>query len=167
MSEKAEDILLKSVLDTPAESQTIEFKRLGEEKVVTKTIETIVAMANTDGGTIILGVDDPEKTKLKGLDRIFGIEENIQIFDSFGHEIPRIIPPMPNLWPPLLIDIKENSKRIGLIFVPKATDGFRSINNHVYVRGERGNRLLTAHEVAKFAYAKGFEKADKLLFDVS
>ncbi len=167
MSGKIEDILLTNILDTPAESQTIEFKRLGEEKVVTKTIETIVAMANTDGGTIILGVDDPEKTKLKGLDRIFGIEENPQIFDSLGHEIQRVVPPMPNLWPPFLIDIKEKSKRVGLIFIPKAIDGFRSINNHVYVRGERGNRLLTAHEVVKFAYAKGFEKADKLLFDVN
>ncbi len=46
MSGKIEEMLLTNILDTPAESQTIEFKRLGEEKVVTKTIETIVAMAN-------------------------------------------------------------------------------------------------------------------------
>ena len=39
---KIEDIFLKNILETPAESQTIEFKRLGEEKVVTKTIETVV-----------------------------------------------------------------------------------------------------------------------------
>jgi predicted HTH transcriptional regulator len=28
-------------------------------------------MANTDGGVIIFGIDDPEKTKLEGLDRIW------------------------------------------------------------------------------------------------
>jgi len=158
---------IKDILETPAESQTIEFKRLSEDKVVAKIIETIVAMANTDGGAIILGIDDPEKTKLKGLDRVYGIEEKIEIFDAVGHELPKIIPPLSGLWPPSIIDVSQIGKRVALIFVPKAVDSFRSINNHVFVRGEKGNRQLTAHEVVKFAYAKGFEKADKGLTDVN
>ncbi|HOW59344.1 MAG TPA: putative DNA binding domain-containing protein [Candidatus Omnitrophota bacterium] len=157
---------LNSILDIPAETQTVEFKRLGDEKVVGKTVETVVAMANTDGGVIVLGVDDPEKTKLKGLDRIYGIDENLQVFDSLGHEIQKIVPPLAPLWPPTILDVPEAKKRIGLIFVPKAMDSFRSTNNHVFVRGEKGNRMMTAHEVVKFAYAKGFEKADKGLVKV-
>ena len=49
-------------------------------------------MSNTDGGYIILGVDDPEKTKLKAFDRIFGIEEGKEKFDEIGREIKNIVP---------------------------------------------------------------------------
>ncbi|MFH1771325.1 MAG: RNA-binding domain-containing protein [Candidatus Omnitrophota bacterium] len=156
--------LLSDILAIPSESQTFEFKRLAGDKVVAKTIETIVAMANTDGGAIVLGIDDPEKTKLKGLARVFGIEENSENFDAIGREIQRIVPPLSEIWPPKTFD--ADGKRCALVFIPKVVDSFRSINNHVHVRGEKGNRLLTAHEVVKFAYAKGFEKADRGLTDV-
>lgn len=73
------DIL--KILEIPEETQTIEFKRLSGDRLVVKVIQTIVAMTNTDGGIIFLGVDDPEKTKLKGLSRIYGIEENPDLFD--------------------------------------------------------------------------------------
>ncbi|MEW6419814.1 MAG: RNA-binding domain-containing protein [Nitrospirota bacterium] len=158
--------LIKDILKIPAENQTIEFKRLTEDKVVAKIIETVVAMINTDGGVIIVGMDDPEKTRLKGLDRVYGIEENIEVFDAAGREIHKIIPPVSGLWPPSIIDVTAIDKRVALIFIPKAVDSFRSINNHVFVRQEKGNRQLTAHEVVKFAYAKGFEKADKGLANV-
>lgn len=158
--------LIKEILEIPAESQTIEFKRLTEEKVVAKIIETVVAMTNTDGGVIILGIDDPEKTKLKGLDRIYGIDENTEAFDAIGRELQKIIPPLSGLWPPSIVDVAEIGKRVALIFIPKAVDSFRSVNNHVFVRGEKGNRQLTAHEIVKFTYAKGFEKADKGLVEV-
>ena len=157
---------LKNILEIPAETQTIEFKRLSEDKVVTKVVETAVSMTNTDGGVIILGVDDPEKTKLKGLDRIYGIDENIQVYDALGRELQRITPPLSGLWPPNLLDIPGGNKRVALLFIPKSIDSFRSVNNHVYVRGEKGNRQLTAHEVVKFAYAKGFERADKGLVSI-
>lgn len=158
--------LLKNILDIPTETQTVKFKRLLGDKVVTKVIETIVAMSNTDGGLIILGVDDPEKTKAKGSDRIYGIDENVEVFDAISKEVQRIVPPISGIWPPGFIDVDEKKKRISLVSVPKAIDSFHSINNHVFVRGEKGNRQLTAHEVIKFAYAKGFEKADKSLVNV-
>ncbi len=62
--------LIKKILAIPAEDRTTEFKRLGKDLRVSKVIESIVAMANTDGGLIILGIDDPQKTKAKGFDRI-------------------------------------------------------------------------------------------------
>jgi len=158
--------LIKNILAVPAENQTIEFKRLSDIKVVAKVIESIVAMTNIDGGTIVLGVNDPEDTKIKGFDRIFGTEENLENFDAIGREIQRIIPPLASIWPPQKIFVKEISKTIALIFIPKTTDTFRSINNHVYIRQEKSNKLLIPQEVVKFAYAKGFEKADKELVEV-
>lgn len=158
--------LIKDILEVPAETQTIEFKRLHGDKVVNRIIETIVAMANTDGGVIVLGVNDPEEINIKGFDRVFGIEENIQNFDALGREIQRIIPPLASIWPTEKVLVKEVKKNIALLFIPKATESFRSINNHVYIRLEKSNKLLTPQEVIKFAYAKGFEKADKELVEV-
>jgi len=160
-----EDLLIK-ILGIPAESQTTEFRRLSGPKVVAKTIETIVAMTNTDGGVIVLGVNDPKDTKIKGLDRIFGIEESLDNFDAIGREIQRIIPPLSSIWPPNKIFVKEVQKHIALLFIPKGVDTFRSIDGHVYIRLEKSNKLLTPQEIVKFAYAKGFEKADKELVEV-
>ena len=158
--------LIQTILNIPAESQTVEFKRLNGPKIVSKVTETIVAMANTDGGTIVLGVNDPEDTSIKSYDRIFGIEENADNFDAIGREIQRIIPPLASIWPPMKLVVSEVGKTIALIFISKATETFHSIDNHVWVRLERSNKLLTPQEVVKFSYAKGFEKADKELVDV-
>jgi len=156
--------LITKILNIPEETQTIEFKRLGGEKVVSKIIQTIVAMANTDGGVIIFGVEDPEKIKLKGLDRVFGIEENKEIYDEVFHELKNIIPPISNLKPDL-INAKEG-KTIALLNIPKATESFFSINNEIWIRLYKSNKKLTPYEVVKLSYAKGFEKADKELVDI-
>jgi len=64
------------------------------------------------------------------------------------------------------LTVGEVGKTIALIFIPKATETFHSIDNHVWVRLEKSNKLLTPQEIVKFSYAKGFEKADKELVDV-
>jgi len=159
--------LIQSILNIPAESQTVEFKRLKGDRVVGKIIETIVAMANTDGGTVVLGVEDPEKDiKIKGYNRVFGIEEDLENFDEVGREVQKIVPPLSSVWPPMKILAEEAGKTIALIFISKATHTFHSINNHVLVRLEKSNKCLTPQETVKFNYAKGFERADKELVDV-
>lgn len=156
--------IINKILNIPEETQTIEFKRLNGEKVVSKIIQTIVAMANTDGGDIIFGVEDPEKTKLKGLDRVFGIEENKEIYDEVFHELKNIIPPISNLKPDL-INV-EKDKTIALLNISKATESFFSINNEIWIRLHKSNKKLTPYEVVKLSYAKGFEKADKELVNI-
>ncbi len=100
------DELLQTILDIPTETQTIEFKRLTWDKVVSKIIETIVAIANTDWWWIVIGVDDPDKTELKWLGRVYWIEEDMDLYDSIWREIQRIVPPISNIWEPTMI--KEN-----------------------------------------------------------
>ncbi len=159
--------LIKAILDIPSESRTLEFKRLGSRnESIDRTLQSIVAMANTDGGTLILGVEDPQKTTLRGLDRIFGIEENINFYDELGKAVRKISPPISSVWPPDLIEIPKKNIRIGLLAVPKVSDGFRSIEGHVYVRLEKGNKRLLPQEVVHFAYVKGFERADRELVSV-
>lgn len=61
------------------ESMHLEFKRVSG-KMVGKALESICAMANTQGGQLILGVDDPSKEKGKA--RLFGIGENPEAVDE-------------------------------------------------------------------------------------
>lgn len=157
------DDLLKILLEIPEETQTIEFKRLQGKKVVSKILETIVAFANTDGGNLIIGIDDPEKTKLKGEERIFGIEENKELFDEIIHSLKNIIPSLP-LSDPLLL--KHKDKTVAFLKIPKSTEEFLSIDGKVFVRLHKSNKKLTPQEIIKLSYAKGFQKADKELVDV-
>jgi ATP-dependent DNA helicase RecG len=155
---------IEKILNIPEETQTIEFKRLCGDKIIKKIIETIVAMANTDGGVIIIGIDDPEKTDKKGIDRIYGIEESKELYDEIFHEIKRIIPPISNLKPTILKS--NNGKSVALIDISKATESFYSIDNQVFVRLYKSNKKLSPNEIIKFNYAKGFEKADRELVDI-
>ena len=157
--------LIEKILSIPGEDRRTEFKRLGKDFKVNKVIESIVAMANTDGGIIILGVDDPQKTKLKGFERVYGIEESLEKYDEIGREIRRITPPILSLWPPLHLKLSDN-RTIGIFSISKAAHNFHSIDNHVFIRLERGNKLLTPHEIIKFSYAKGFQRADRELVDI-
>src|SRR3989338_8217116 len=157
--------LIEGILSIPAEDRTIEFTRLGADLKSERVLESIVAMANTDGGTFVFGVDDPEKTRLKGIDRVFGVEENLELFDELGRSVARISPPIPSLWQPLMLEC-TNGKRIALLAIPKAVDSFHSINNHVFIRLEKGNKQLKPNNIFKLSYAKGFQKADKELVDV-
>lgn len=165
MSKINDQEIIERILAIPTEDRTTEFKRLGSSLKIEKVIESVVAMTNTEGGSIIFGIDDPQKTKQKGLDRVYGIEENPELYDEIGKMTGRVSPPIPNLWPPHTLAC-SNGKTAALLFVPKATDSFHSINNHVFVRLEKGNKLLSPHDIVKFSYAKGFQKADKELVDV-
>ncbi len=157
--------LLKEILNIPSESKTIEFKRLGNSNtgVVKKVCQTIVAMANTSGGYIVLGVNDPERNDLKGEDRIFGIEENRNNYDEIKRDISKISPSIA----PQFREIQTSSgKTVALIMIKKAEENFHQINNEVFVRLEKGNHKLTPHEINELSYSKGFKRADNELVHV-
>jgi ATP-dependent DNA helicase RecG len=159
--------IIQVLLEIPSETTTIEFKRLVGEKVVSKIVQTIVAMSNTDGGIIVLGVDDPEKTKLVGLDRIYGIEEDLDNFDAIGREIQNILPPYTDIFPSRIVKIDSIKKSIAIIHVPKNEDSFKEIHKSVYVRGNKSNKELRPQEIIALNYSKGFKQADKELVNVS
>lgn len=158
--------LLETILNLPKETQTIEFKRLEGKRIVGKIVETISAMANTDGGSIILGIDDPEKTEKKGLDRIYGIEENLENYDEIIKEFKKIIPPITRMSEPQVIKINEINKRVVVLKIEKALHAFHSVNDNVFMRLHKGNKKLSPQEIVELNYAKGFKKADTELVDV-
>ena len=62
-----------------------------------KTIETICAFANTDGGIVAMGVADPKELKpgAKRETLLFGIEENPESFDDLRRLVmQRFAPPI-------------------------------------------------------------------------
>lgn len=156
--------LIQRLLDVPEEHHALEFKRLSEPNINKRILETIIAFANADGGLLVLGISDPEKS-LDGEDRIFGIEENLDVYDALAREIPKIIPPLANIWPPRLL-VSDNGKSVAMIHIPKCTEEFRSWNGDVFVREQKSIRKLSPQEIINFAYAKGFRYADKELVDV-
>lgn len=72
-----DDDLIDKALDRD-ESFTFDCKRI--KKDLTKILETVVAFANSEGGTIALGLEDPDKAK--GRNRVFGIQENPMNWDE-------------------------------------------------------------------------------------
>ena len=68
---------------------------------------------------------------------------------------------------PQFIDVEEKNVRIAILSIPKAVANFHSIENHVYVRQEKGNKLLSPQEIVHFSYVKGFQRADRELVDVN
>lgn len=163
--ETSDIVFIKGLLDISEEHHTLEFKRLSEPNVNKRILETIISFANVDGGLLILGIADPEKSR-EGEERVFGIEENQEAYDALAREIPKIIPPLANIWPPVLLQW-SSGKHIAVIHVPKCTEEFRSWNGDVYVREQKSIRRLSPQEVICFAYAKGFRYADRELVDVS
>lgn len=156
--------ILSRYLEELEETQWLEYKRIDGKNVVSKIVQSIIAFANTDGGEIVLGIDDPEKTKRKGLDRIYGIEENKENYDEIFREAKRIVPFIQIV--KLEVAIPEINKTVVILSVPKATTDLHSIDGHFYERLHKGNRELTAQEIINLRYARGFAKADRELVDV-
>ncbi len=66
------------------ETVRFESKRVSG-KMVHKAIETIAAFANTEGGHLVLGMEDFKKAQ--GDDRLFGIQENPEAVDELRRKI--------------------------------------------------------------------------------
>ncbi len=102
------------------ESPDFEFKRVSG-KMVHKALETIVAFANTEGGFLILGMEDLKKAK--GADRLRGIQENPEAVDEL-HELAaqRITPPIDGItWHRLPCTLREGvAGEIAIVAVQKS-----------------------------------------------
>ena len=158
--------LIQRLLQIPAENQTLEFKLLEGSHTVAKVAQTAVAMANTSGGLIVLGIDDPEKTKLDGHDRIKGVDDKLELLDEIVRELGQAKPGIANIVGPLVINDRVSKRQIGLISVSKATEALHSLHGTAHIRLQRGNTFLSPSEIVNFNYAKGFKKADQELVEV-
>jgi len=148
------------------ESHEFEFKRVSG-KMVHKALETIVAFANTDGGFLILGMEDFKKAK--GVDRFYGIQENAEAVDDLHEQIAqRITPPLDGItWRSLPCTLRDGAAgEIIIVAVQKSAKVHSIVADGTWKRLKKGNREMTAGEINDLCFARGVISAEGELLDL-
>lgn len=143
------------------ESRTLDFKRMGENKVVRKLLEAICAFANTEGGVLALGMADEKQGK--GSARLYGIQENPEALDELQRKVrTQYHPPIDTIrflrLPCMLRD--GSGGHIVLVQVPQSDKVHSIVDDGTWTRLTSGNREMTASEIAELSYRRGVRSAE-------
>lgn len=140
------------------EGQHFEFKRAGRNE---RAVESAVAFANSSGGVIFLGVEDPKKGK--GQDRLYGIEENPEAVGELQRLIRGRITPL--LAPPLVDEVRfeeipctlRDGKpgRIGFVQIHQSAAVHSIVNGATLARFGATNQQLCAAEITDLSLRRG------------
>jgi ATP-dependent DNA helicase RecG len=142
------------------ETVRFESKRVSG-KMVHKAVETVVAFANTEGGLLVLGMEDFKKTQ--GDDRLFGIQENPEAVDELRRKIEHGITPALNEvgWRTISCILRNGAEgTLVVVEVSKSTMAHSVVEDGTWKRLERGNREMTAKEVNELCFARGVISAE-------
>lgn len=153
MDEKNRDKI--SVLLNTKEWQIFECKRVNIKPA--KLIETVVAFANTNGGTIALGIADMNKIG-SGENKLFGISENLENISHFLALISKEIePPLLNYYSEeiKITNINNKDDKLLLIKIDKSNDVHSLKSGDTFVRRGSQNQKIGASEITRIRYEKG------------
>lgn len=136
------------------ESQVFDCKRARIKPA--KIIETVCAFANTDGGVIALGMEDPKKAPKN--ERLIGVSEgadNISdILNALDKEFEPPLFPVEKQY--LGIVNTENQKdQILLLVINKGEDIHSLKNGDTFRRDGNKNHKMGASEITRLRYEKG------------
>lgn len=151
--------LIAKMLALP-ESRALDFKRVSG-KMVGKALETLCAFANTDGGALALGVEDPKKSS--GTARFYGVQENSEAVDELQRKArTEFHPPIETIRfvrvPCALRD--GTAGHLLLVQVPKSDKVHSIVNDGTWTRLDAGNRQMTAAEITELSYRRGVRSAE-------
>lgn len=159
------DDLAEQVLRSE-EGLHLDVKRVGRNDAA---VETVCAFANTEGGWLVLGVEDPNKGT--GRDRLYGVQENAEALDDLRRLLgSRIQPPLDPL--PTFTDVpctlrNGDPGHIVVVRVAKSGRIHSVVDRGVYVRLPKSNRRLwSAEEIADLSLRRGATAFDAALVDV-
>jgi ATP-dependent DNA helicase RecG len=158
-----DDELVETFLKFP-EGYAFDCKRLGK---LDRVIEAVVAFANADGGTIALGLEDPNKGH--GRDRVYGIQENPLALDELRRLVrSRITPEIDGLG---FLEIScalrgGEPGSVCFLRVPKSPGVHSIVNDGTFRRLDRSNQQLTAHQVNELSFARGSISAESQCVEV-
>jgi ATP-dependent DNA helicase RecG len=157
-----DDTLIDRLLDRE-EGYQFDCKRI--KKDLTKLVETVVAFANSDGGTLAVGFEDPDKAK--GRDRVYGIQENPMNWDEFQRQLrSRITEPHLLVCSPTEIGctLRDGTKgSVIFLQVAKSTRVHSIVDDGTLVRLGKSNKHLTAPEINDLCFARGTITAENQL----
>ncbi|HEX7638900.1 MAG TPA: ATP-binding protein [Burkholderiaceae bacterium] len=145
------------------ETRQREFKRVSG-KMVGKALETVCALANTDGGVLVLGVADLKD--FKGPARLFGVEENTEAVDELLRKLgTEFQPAIETIQLRRLActlhngPAKGNEGHLLLVQVGRSRAVHSIVNGGTYTRLDAGNRQMTAAEATELSYRRGVRSA--------
>ncbi|MBN3033128.1 MAG: putative DNA binding domain-containing protein [Candidatus Saganbacteria bacterium] len=121
-----------------------------------KALESITALANSEGGLFVVGLEDPEKAQ--GTNRLIGISESPDNVSELLNLIHKEIDPPLKAVNTSELEITNAAGKLDkllLIYIDPDTDIHSIKNDGTYVRRGRSNRQLTAREILQLKYAKG------------
>lgn len=155
---RVDDALVDDILKTE-ESAVFETKRIGTKN--DKKLETILAFSNTEGGFLVIGLEDAAKAQ--GRDRVIGISENAESIDELHRLVrSRITPPLapPDALAPQFHHIgctlRDGSKgSIVIVRVEKSPLVHSLIDGGTFVRLNKSNRQISAAEITELALQRG------------
>jgi len=165
----ADEALMRALLDwalSRAESSVLETKRVSG-KMVGKALETICAFANTNGGWLLLGVEDAGKAQ--GRARLFGIGENPEAVDELlrkldTHHLPVIEGVRGFRLRARLRDDADGA--IVALHVPASDKVHSILDDGTWMRGQASNREMNATEITDLSYRRGVRSAESEPVDV-
>jgi ATP-dependent DNA helicase RecG len=143
------------------ESRTLDFKRMGENKVVKKLLETVCAFANTEGGVLALGVADEKHAK--GAARLYGVEENPEALDELQRKVrTQFTPSIETLrFMRLPCTLRDGSLgHVVLVEVPKGDKVHSIVDDGTWTRLDASNREMRAAEITELSYRRGVRSAE-------
>ncbi|MFO8073404.1 MAG: ATP-binding protein [Polyangia bacterium] len=165
--DEKDDALVADLLRSGVEeSSRLEFKRAGRND---RAIDTVCAFANTDGGLLVIGVEDAKKAS--GRDRLHGVQENPEAVDDLRKLLSTRIQPTLNPFPAfdeISCTLRDGSVgSIMLISVSKGEAVHSVVESGPYVRLARSNRRLwSAQEISDLALRKGTVAYDSAVVEV-
>jgi len=148
------------------ESLQFETKRVSA-KVVQKSLVAISAFANTNGGTLVLGLEDFDKAV--GEERLFGIAENREAIDELRRKLDSQVSPSIEGIQWMELPYQKTEGEIGsllIVDVPKSTKVHSVLDSGTWKRMERSNRQMTAEEVNELSFLRGMISAETEIVDV-
>lgn len=141
-----------------SEGKTFDVKRAGDNH---SKLKTVTAFANTEGGFLIIGIEDSKKTS--GRDRVYGIQENPESVDDFKRLLKTRINPqvtVPNSEEISFFDVHCNLRdgSVGTILVvkvPKSYSVHSLVDGGTFIREGSSNRHLNAAEITDLSMQRG------------
>ncbi len=121
-----------------------------------KLLKTIVAFANTEGGVLVVGLEDPLKARAEK--RLIGISENLDNVSEFLKLIEREIDPPLQSWQEKHLPITNTQKdddQLLVVYVEKSNDVHSLKQGDTLVR--RGNQIakIGSKQIIRLQYEKG------------
>ncbi len=160
------DELVTAILNTD-EGDRFDVKRVGRVEGVIKTVS---AMANTAGGTVVVGIED--KRKAEGKDRVYGLEEKPECLGELQRALLSRL--TPRLGEPdcrcKMLEVPCTLRggscgTIALLGVPKSNAVHSLVDGGTYARYGSQNRQLSAQEITNLSLRRGVQSAVDALSD--